>query len=467
MKKTIIKMWLLNLLCCFIVNAQDNIPFDLDYPEKKSNNPIEFYSILRAIYGQGINSNIAGRTQIDNEQLRLGFRYRQHLPYNMFFKGDIRGVFQHRQRENNLLTNEIWDGRFEVRQLYLENRRIVESLPFGLLAGRKQFRDNRGWWYDNQLDVAQLQYNSTLFSASFSYGGRIIDERFVSETQNIGFEDSQFFIGHADYHYYYNHHIQPFVIYQTDDFSNNKIGKLVNIDSSLKPELDLVWVGVRFNGLFFLPDRSHLDYWADVATVSGTVRNFATTNVSSNVNSITAIRSIDVSQSYGLDLGVIWKAAEDSWGVSINYAHGSGDDSDSDNQSSYRQPAIANNRGRVLGPSRDRIYGELLRPELTNIQLVGISTGARLNKYLWLQGSYFHYWQIEASRQLTASNLSITPNGRNKEIGNEVDLTLVATWLDHLSTQLTLSGFHAGSAFNRVSGSDYAYKGVLVFKFRW
>ena len=348
-----------------------------------------------------------------------------------------------------------------------KKKHLINLFPVGLLAGRKQFRDDRGWWYDNQLDVAQLQYNSTLVTAEVSYGGRLIDERVISETQNIGFEDSEFLIGHLDYQFYYQHHLQAFALYQNDDFSNNNIGRVVGGGSSFNPELDLLWLGFRFNGLFSLPDRSKLNYWADFATVNGSERDFITTNLSPTRKSITRIRDIDVSYGYGVDFGLAWKAANNSWGLAVNYAFGSGDNSENDRQSSYRQPAISNNKGRVLGENRYRIYGELLRPELSNLQLFSLTAGRRLNDYYWLQAIYFHYWQIEADEELDASNFIVSPNGENKEIGNEIDLILVATWNENINAELTLSGFRAGSAFDNAAESKYAYKALLEIKLYW
>ncbi len=467
MKLTIYGLIFTSFVLSPSIQADTTTPFEINYSKLKFDDPLQLYANIRTIYGEGIESKSEGRTHGNNEQLKLGIRYKRYLRYDWFFKGDIRGVFLHRQDKNNVNTDEIWDGHFEVRELFLENKHLFNNLPIGLLAGRKQFRDDRAWWYSNQLDVAQLQYNSTLLKADISYGGRLIDERVITETQNIGFENSEFLISHLDYQFYYQHHFQTFAIYQNDDFSNNQIGNSLIKDSSLKSELNLLWIGFRFNGLFSLADRSKLNYWMDFATVNGSEREFVTTRISPAQKTITGIRNIDVSTGYGLDLGMAWKAADNDWGVTFNYAFGSGDSSASSRQASYRQPTISNNKGRVLGENRYRIYGELLRPELSNLQLFSLSAGRRLNEYLWLQSIYFHYWQVQADTELKASNLSFSPNGKNKDIGSEIDLILVGSWTESINIQFTLSGFHAGSAFDNVADSRYAYKGVLQFKLKW
>ncbi len=465
-----IKKIITGLLCIFTsltIHAEDALPFEIDYSQIGPAKPLRFYTTIRTLYGEGIESTTDGKTREANEQMRLGLRYHRDLPYNWFFKGNIQGVFQHRKVNNELTSNQIWDAHFEVRELYLENKQLFTDLPIGVLGGRKEFRDDRGWWYDNLLDVAQLQFNSTLLNAKLSFGGRIVDERVVSEDQNIGFEDSQFIIAHIDYQFHYRHHFQSYAIHQQDDFSNNAIGTVVDNATNVASELDLLWVGFRFNGLFSLADKSKLNYWVDFSTVNGSERNFNRVDVSTNQQVISSIRNVDISFGYGMDLGTSWQSVDDKWGLAVNYAIGSGDSSDSDRQSSFRQPTIANNRGRILGDSRVRIYGELLRPELANIQLVNVTTGYRINDVFWLQGSYFHYWQVQADQRLNASVLSISPNGKNKEIGNEIDLTLITLWKKSFRSQLTLSGFRSGDAFDQTANSRYAYKGLLELQYFW
>lgn len=452
----------------FSVQAEENYPFEIDTDKLPAVNKFQAYSNFRTLYGEGIKSNSEGKNYLDIEELKLGVRYQHKFKYDWFFKGDIRGVFLHRHLDNSLLTDsEIWDARFEARELYLENRYLFNDLPIGLLAGRKQLRDSRGWWFDNQLDIAQIQFNSSLLTGEVSYGGRIIDERTFALEENTGFEDTEFIIAHLDYQFSYQHHLQGFAIYQNDDFSNNRLGSVLDSGSRVKPELDLVWLGFRLNGLFLLADKSKLGYWVDFATVNGDQRNFETTNLSPDQQTISRIRDIDVSGAYGFDLGTSWKAADQSWGVAVNYAHGSGDNSTDSRQSTYIQPAIANNKGHVLGESRDRIYGNILRPELSNLQLVSVTSGWRLNDYLWMQGSYFHYWQLEADTNLIASPLNVSPNGRNTEIGNAIDLIFMGTWRDNVLLQLTLSGFHAGSAYDQIAANKYSWQGLLELKVQY
>ena len=451
------------------VLSEESLPFQLDTQRLRKNDPLLLYGSVRLLYGQGIDTNDAGKMRGDIEQIKIGMRYQRDLWYDWFFKGDMRGVFIHRNFRNDDDQDEVGAARFEVRELYLENKHLIGALPLGVLGGRKQFRDSRGWWYDNQLDVIQLQYNSTLVNAELSYGGRIIDERVISEEQNIGLEDSQFILARINYQFRYQHHFQGFVTYQHDDYSDNKVGYEYDANSRLKPELDLVWIGFRFNGLFSLADRSNLNYWFDFATVTGSEEQYVSSNASDGKKTIQEVNDIRISNAYGIDLGLTWKAASDKWGVSANYAYGSGNNSDSSHQSGYRQSTLSNNKGRVFGEaaSRYRLYGEFLRPELANLQLVSITSGTRLGEYFWIQGSYYHYWQIEADTDFDASILAASPNGINKDIGGELDLMVSASWDPLYDIQFTMSGYHAGDAYDYVASSKYAFMGLLEFKLHW
>ncbi|NOQ63133.1 MAG: hypothetical protein GQ582_01315 [Methyloprofundus sp.] len=448
----------------------ESLPFELTAQRmKKAKDPLMLYGNMRMLYGESIDTHADGKMRSDLEQLRIGLRYQRDLWYDWFFKMDMRGVFLHRNNHDTHGKDEIWDANFEMRELYFENKHIIATLPIGVLGGRKQFRDSRGWWYDNQLDVIQLQYNSTLVNAQLSYGGRVIDERVTSEEQNAGLEDSQFMLARLNYQFRYQHHFQGFVTYQHDDYSENKVGHEYNANSRIKSELDLTWIGFRFNGLFALPDNSDLNYWFDFATVVGSEEQYETTTSGSDKRSIKAVNKVNISNAYGIDLGLTWKAPSNRWGVSANYAYGSGDNSDSSSQSGYRQSTLSNNTGRLFNEtaSRYRLYGEFLRPELSNLQLVSLSSGTKLGDYLWLQGSYFYYWQVEADTDFNGSILSATPNGINKNIGGELDVTLSASWDPLYDIQLTMSGYHAGDAFDHVASSKYAFMGLLEFKLHW
>jgi hypothetical protein len=457
----------LSVLFCFSSQADIVAPFEIDYSKFKYDDSIQLYVDVRAIYGEGIESNDSGRLRGSNEQLKLGVRYKHFFNHEFFLKADIRGVYLHSLEKDDNSSEKISDARLEVREFFFQKQDVFNDVPIAFLVGRKQFRDERAWWYSNQLDVVQVQYFTTLLKADISYGGRLFDERVITESENIGFEDSEFLIAHLDYHFYYQHHFQTFMVYQNDDFSNNQIGNVLNVNSTLNPELNLLWLGFRFNGLFSLVDKSKLRYWLDVSTVNGSEREFVTSSISSTQTEIASIRDIDVSAGYAFDFGGAWKTADDNWGFAANYAFGSGDSSADNKQSSYRQPGIASNKGSAFGGQRYRIYGELLRPELSNLQLLSFSASRKINPSLWLQVTYFHYRQVQADKELRTSNLIISPNGESKNIGGEIDVMLVSSWSKNIAAQFILSGFHSGSAFNDRVGSGSAYKGVFQLRLNW
>ena len=229
----------------------------------------------------------------------------------------------------------------------------------------------------------------------------------------------------------------------------------------------MFWLGFRINGILSLDDNSKLNYWVDFATVKGSERDFNTTDISPTEKVISSIQEIDISNGYAIDFGTAWKSSSDLWRVTFNYAAGSGDSSEADEQSSFRQSVITNNKGRIPGNNRYRIYGEFLQPELSNLQLFSVSAGRKLNQNIWLHGIYYHYRQLQADTQLQASSLSISPNGKDKEIGSEIDVLLSASWNKNFNALLTLSGFHAGAAFDRVATSKSAYKAVMEINYIW
>jgi hypothetical protein len=207
-------------------------------------------------------------------------------------------------------------------------------------------------------------------------------------------------------------------------------------------------------------------YWADIATVVGSTQDLQTTEFPNGDERIDDYQNIDLRGGIGLDIGFSWKSAEEDWGWAISYARGSGEVS-GDERKHFIQPSISDNKGKIFGESRYRLYGELVNPELTNLQIISGFSGWRLTDQFWLEAAYHYYRQLEANDELSASALLGSPNGRDKDIGQELDLVLAGQWDDTQQLQLILSGFAGGSAFDDVTDSRQAYRVLLEYRRAW
>jgi len=429
---------------------------------------LRFYLAPRVTHGRGLDEAPQKRRRENEQRVRLGLRYSPMLGEYLRFDSDMRLVFVNRLLDNRENRHHNPDVYFEVRQLYLETPYLwSDQIPLGGMIGRKIFRDARGWWYDNQLDSARLQYHTTLLTSELSVGGRIIDERVASVSDpNTGLEKSLFVIAHTDYHYLYRHHLEGFAIFEHLDGDTHPIGHQFSLEQSARPKADLVWLGLRTSG-DLQPAKSHLHYWLDLATVFGDSQDLTLKRQPSGDRKVVGFNNINLAGGLGLDIGFLWKPATEHWGFGLDYARGSGDGRGSSTQHRFVQSEIVNNKGYHLGTTRYRIYGELLRPELSNLQIFSAFGGWQIIDRLWLEAAFHSYHQVNADNSLISSRLVVTPNGRHKHIGEELDLILGKRWGNGAKLQLIGSGFRRGEAFDGVSDTRYAYRIVLEMRVYW
>jgi len=106
-------------------------------------------------------------------------------------------------------------------------------------------------------------------------------------------------------------------------------------------------------------------------------------------------------------------------------------------------------------------YGELLRPELSNLHILTLSSGFPLLNNSSVEFSFHKYRQDNAAPLLRNSRLRIRPEGNNTDIGTEIDIVIAIEERKHLEIELVGSVFIAGDAFGNRSGKR-AY--TTIFK---
>jgi hypothetical protein len=133
--------------------------------------------------------------------------------------------------------------------------------------------------------------------------------------------------------------------------------------------------------------------------------------------------------------------------LTLAYARGSGGDE------TFRQTGLNGNNGKLRGNARFRYYGELLRPELSNLAIATVALGIPLGEDGWVETVWHDYRQVEADDRLPGSRLDIDPDGLSRGIGQELDI--VASYRPPSGWDFELTGgvFRAGSAFGTAQGA--------------
>jgi len=148
--------------------------------------------------------------------------------------------------------------------------------------------------------------------------------------------------------------------------------------------------------------------------------------------------------------------------VSIGYARGSGDTDTNDGiDGGFRQTDLQDNSMRVGGIRRVRMYGEVFDPELANMHIVTAAASLRPAKWLSLDVLAHRYAQVVARRRLADHAFDVRASGRDTNLGDEIDLQVVARPAGRLDVRLVVGVFRPGAAFEAQPGASTS---TVVFR---
>ncbi|HIB68274.1 MAG TPA: hypothetical protein EYO33_25065, partial [Phycisphaerales bacterium] len=249
------------------------------------------------------------------------------------------------------------------------------------------------------------------------------------------------------------------------------VGTFVPANDIDNEDLDAVWLGGRLRGekTFENSGLSFLDYRLDIIGLIGEEDVLQTGVAAGAFRPVTQSRSRDV-MAYAIDAGVNARfGGERSPLFTINYAFGSGDENPNDDRDEgFKQSGLHGNSSRLgLSSTGVRNYGEVLRPELSNLHILS----AGLGMPVWDASDvslFYHYYRLDEDvTDLRVDGLSTPLNGQDKFVGQGADLVLNTELLEALAInssviddarlRFNLGAFKAGDAFG--AGEDeYSFR---------
>jgi alginate production protein len=297
------------------------------------------------------------------------------------------------------------DTKLELVQAYLKLEDLVGDSE--LLLGRQRFIDERQWLYDEEIDgIRYTQYlGKTALELSAFKKNR---QDLLTDTRN---DQAVNFM--AQVHFALNKKNKlSFFVFDRKDYSR------VNDDFMIS--------GGQFSGAF---DKQWL-YWLNAGIVTGE-------KVDQDIFG------------YGVDLGATYVfdvTFEPS--LTMAYAYGSGDDDPNDDQDNdFRQTGFQDNSAKLNGVTDVKTYGELFDPQLSNLSVYTGGFGIKPTKKSSIDLVYHYYQQNEVSSSIRDSQIDKDPNGRDKEIGHEVDMVFGVKVHKYVKLSLALGYFKPGDAF--------------------
>ena len=280
---------------------------------------------------------------------------------------------------------------------------LVRDLTLKL--GRQNFEEPRRWWWDDDLDAAGLRYRHG--SGVFEFGfGRELPRKSLREKFSDPEHEGVFrVLARANWLYLNNHGLDLFSLYHDDRSRTPSVGAFVSPDSEDPSDARLWWGGIRASGSE-TGAYGEFSYWADAAIVLGNEKLLELAGAPGNPQVVTSRRKQRV-RGWAFDSGLRWDSplpAEPLF--TLGYAVGSGDKTqESGSDRAFRQTGLESN------DEEFRTYGEILRPELSNLSIPVVAVPLPILSNTYVEFAYRHFRQLHAVPFLRDARIEADPNG--------------------------------------------------------
>ena len=362
------------------------------------------------------NSQLRG----DFENIKIGLQYGCFANYWKFYTDD-RLIF-YRKHKNNFNKTGI---DIDIKELYFQTYKLFEN-RLNFLLGRKELFDTRSWWIDRPMDTFGIFNLNDLLHYEIYVGGRLNNRTLLSDTTSLtsNLKHTRFLLVHIDYLWHYLEHIGIFTLKEKTTIPSMK--------------RNLNWIGARAFGDKYINENDKIRYWLDIAHNNGKYN-------SKNTNGV------------AYEIGALYIKNSYSFGASYASAN-----------KEYYQPIFADNKSKFLQRNiKFRYYGEFLDPELSNISILslyGFYNPSIKDTYVI---ALHNYKQINTSYPLQTTEYVLKTNGKNKNIGNEIDFIYQYLLSLRYNYKLILAYFKGSDAFNKVADKKDGIYAKFDFTYYW
>lgn len=351
----------------------------------------------------------------DRSDLEATFRARfVYQPAPSFF-----AVAELNHRE--LRRDDDEDGRLNDSETRFGETYLYWIDPFGIgldiQVGRADFDDEREWIYDQNLDTVRAIWTGNKIRAELSYSETLSDGSPFDEAA----ANSMLYLSNND-----------------DD--RHLAGYIIHRDIDLAEPVSRTNYGLRAFG-DWLP---HQESWVEVAYMQGRSGQIA-------------------NEGWAFDIGSTW-LFHDRFAFTLGYAIGRGDDPDSTADNTFRQSGLQDNNAKFSGVTSFRYYGELVDPELANIEILTAGLGWLPKQGISVDLVGHSYRQNELSPRLVDTAIDMQPNGIDSHLGFEIDLVLGWRTDRRWDLEAVAAWFNPSNAFGQ---ADDAALGKLQFRYRF
>jgi alginate production protein len=387
-------------------------------------------------------------------QLRWSYRYNDWISF--LIEGKILGEHQlytgggGRRSEFDPERGETW-VRFEK----------LFGRDLSLQLGRQNFEEPRRWWWDDELDAVGMRYRRDSWFFELGVARELLRESLSDNFIEPEKDGVIRVLARANWLYFKNHALDLFFLHHHDTSATPSVEALVKANREDPSDARLLWGGVRAMGNEPVAQYGELSYWADLAIVLGKEKLLELEDDAGNRKLVTSRRKQRV-RGWGMDVGGRWDSPLPGRPLfTLGYAVGSGDKNpESGSDRAFRQTGLQAN------DEEFRTYGELLRPELSNLSIPVLAVQFPIFSRSHVEFAYRHFRQLHAVPFLRDGRIEAEPNGINKNIGQEWMLYSIIKQWKKIEIEMVGAAFRAGHAYGALSGKmAYSLFTKLTFEF--
>lgn len=389
----------------------------------------------------------------------------QEVQLEAFFDiNDLLSVFVELKAEQSQRYHFPWQrvgNESEIRRglswLYLSQPLGIAG---GIQIGRQNFAEMREWWWDDDLDALRLESSIGSFRYAIAVGEELTTETLGADHGDAEDEDIFRLLATGRLRLSSEFIVELFYLYQNDHSNTFDVGRILPEHREDEVDAKLSWTGARLSGDMERIRNIDVTYWLDLARVAGTEVQQEFIDI--NSREIEAAELIEQDRDgWAIDAGASFVWPDTRWAflkepaVTLGYAYGSGADS---SKGTFVQTGLNDNSGKFNGVNRFRYYGELTRPELSNLRITTLALGFRIGQDSSIEFIHHNYQQAHISGD---HSLRIDPdaNARSTDLGDEFNITLGIEEWQHWQLELNASHFIPGNAFDeRDSASSLSLK---------
>ncbi|MCH9699687.1 MAG: alginate export family protein [Gammaproteobacteria bacterium] len=389
----------------------------------------------------------------DDDRLRVDLSFQLELFYrlsrNLFVFTEMSGDSDRElYREGG--ADHTFSRRLQRGETWLFWGNINDS-GFSFQVGRQNFQDAREWWWDENIDSVRLYYNQPFFHSETAVGQRMAVDNTGESRIDPNEKKVLKVIHYTNWQWAAKQSLSVFFFHRHDLSGKGQIDDLLKESRLDFADSRLTWFGLRSLGYLDFDDFGETDYWIDTAFVTGKETGYDFDEVDENLLRVESVSRRHI-QGWAIDTGITWETGLPMQpSLTFGYAFGSKE---------FRQTGLHDNNNRFNGVDRFRYYGELFRPELSNLHIWTASVGLPLLKNSSLEFLYHYYHQVNEQAFIRDSRISADLTGTSGSIGHEWDMVIGLEEWQHLELEFVAAMFRSGSAYGELSG-NYAFNVLL------